>query len=84
MSQDAKLPAVIQRAALESGAKLRDDNWYFDDGSLFNFYHFAKVPALQAEPARDKFQSQELMTKVNDRIRSVLQESGLIPPESKG
>ncbi len=42
-----------------------------------------ELSQLYAE-ARDKFQSQELMTKVNDRIRSVLQESGLIPPESKG
>ena len=48
-----------------------------DETSVMN------LAQLYAE-ARDKFQSQELMAKVNDRIRSVLQESGLIPPESKG
>ncbi len=48
-----------------------------DETSVMN------LAQLYAE-ARDKFQSQELMAKVNDRIRSVLQESGLIPPENKG
>lgn len=35
---------------------------------------------LYAE-ARDKFQSQELMTKVNERIETVLKESGLVSKE---
>ena len=45
-----------------------------DETSVMN------LAQLYAE-ARDKFQSQELMAKVNDRIETVLKESGLV---SKG
>ncbi|MBP8287516.1 MAG: hypothetical protein KAX57_11860 [Rhodoferax sp.] len=41
-----------------------------DETSVMN------LAQLYAE-ARDKFQSQELMAKVNDRIEAVLKESGL-------
>jgi hypothetical protein len=47
-----------------------------DETSVMN------LAQLYAE-ARDRFQSQELMAKVNDRIETVLKESGLVSKEKK-
>ena len=49
MSQHTELRGKLQRMAIECGARLRGDDWCFDDGALENFYRFSRAAdALQA------------------------------------
>ena len=70
MSQHTELRGKLQRMAIECGARLRGDDWCFDDGALENFYRFSRAAdALQAmEFALDATATPKSLTTKREKV----------------